>query len=185
MEEEGTQDNRFDVAVMKAVRRGAGLSSSMIPDPAMPSNAPEHIESYQEPHMVLHEGYGWGITRASHLIYRKKIASNAKRYGRSQKESIAPPLSFIYLLGSSVRFFASYSIAWQLAQWMMCERYKRFNWQLDENWLVVWDSAWRKEGGGSTGTEKLWHALDQGWELSVAFIDSEGIKWTPLSRHRF
>ncbi len=98
-------DHRADTDILMQARAGFSISSTMIPDPAIPRNAPEHIESYQEPHIIAFNTYGWTITRTTNIGLRPSNISEQKQNGQAY---IIPPHNYIYPLGGKLSYFLSY-----------------------------------------------------------------------------
>ena len=56
-----------DAEIIQGILEGCSLRTFMVPDPAMPSNYPEHIESYDLPHVIINGNQFWGKAETAHL----------------------------------------------------------------------------------------------------------------------
>ena len=58
-----------DEELVQGMLEGLSLRTFMIPDPAMPRNHPEHMESYDLPHVVINGNNFWGKSESAHLLH--------------------------------------------------------------------------------------------------------------------
>src|SRR5208283_1156866 len=58
-----------DSELVDLILQGASLRTFMIPDSSIPSNYPEHAETYDLPHVIINGKYFWGKSETTHLGY--------------------------------------------------------------------------------------------------------------------
>jgi hypothetical protein len=58
-----------DEEIIQGVLEGCSLRTFMVPDPAMPSNHPEHTESYDLPHVIINGNKFWAKSETAHLMH--------------------------------------------------------------------------------------------------------------------
>ena len=56
-----------DQGLIAKVLDGQSLRTRMVPDSAIPSNFPEHIETYDLPHVIINGDQFWGKSETAHL----------------------------------------------------------------------------------------------------------------------
>src|SRR3972149_3509184 len=70
MESEMTETSEMkpltDKEIIEKLLNGASLRTFMIPDESIPSNFPEHIETYDLPHIIINGDYFWGKSESAH-----------------------------------------------------------------------------------------------------------------------
>ena len=133
---------------------GASLRTFMVPDECLPGNFPEHIETYDLPHIIIKGDQFWGNSGTSHLFH---IESG------EQLERI----SFSYTnMGNC---FCSYTPSKSLVMMMSKRRYKKHEWRLRDNYRLAWDSATDR----STGD--ILREIESCSKFKIALLDSENI----------
>ncbi len=143
-----------DKDIVKQLINGASLRTFMVPDEAIPSNYPEHIETFDLPHLIIKGEAFWGKSESVHAGYKLG-------------EKIYPPCSFCYT--NITDLFCSYTPSTNACVFMDKKRYRKHNWLFKNNYRLVWDS----EGDSSTGGIK--RGIEDGEKFKIAMLDSEGI----------
>src|SRR3990167_3019389 len=69
------EDQMSNNDIIDKLLDGASLRTFMIPDSSIPSNYPEHIESYDLPHVIINGGYFWGKSETAHLTPQLRVAA--------------------------------------------------------------------------------------------------------------
>ena len=139
--------------IVKGILEGCSLRTFMSPDPSLTSH-PEHIESYDLPHVVIKGSHFWGKSIAGHL---PEIPGQAP----------SGPNAFCYT--NAVEFFCAHNPADGVIALMRKDRYKTHEWKLVRNHKLVWDS------GGDQRTEAVAGEIEAGAKFRIAMLDSEGI----------
>ena len=153
-------DNRDDQAVIDQVRSGQSLSITMIPDGAIPSNLPWHLESFQIPHVLVKDDTLWGFTGTNHLSIREMGSDNIV------------PTCFSYSINRSGAFLSSGRHT-GILKLLPMNRYYYFHWHCSRDTRSVWSDA------HPHNTQALWAAYQSGQHLICQFVDDEGY----LNRH--
>lgn len=164
-------ESAADAEIMKQLLAGASLRTFMVPDDRIPSNSPEHIETYSLPHVLMHKDQFWGKSENTH------ISSNA------EKDPLVPS-SFIYT--SIGELFCSYTPAISRGIFMSKKRYRIHRWVLKDDYKLIWDSA----QGSDTAEVKT--AIEQAARFKIALLDLNDVwhlhpidlpMFFPQSRH--
>jgi len=137
-----------DKEIIEKLLNGASLRTFMIPDESIPSNFPEHIETYDLPHIIINGDYFWGKSESAHYY-------NA---GRN---------AFCYTNIGNI--FCSYNPDTNGITFMSKKRYKVHSWVLKENYRLIWDSEVSKS------TEEVMKAVELSFKFKIAILDSEDI----------
>lgn len=143
-----------DGEIVQKVLNGASLRTFMIPDSSMPSNYPEHIETYDLPHVIINGEYFWAKSETAHLRYT---------IGKQDWNSAA----FCYTNIGSI--FCGYVPAIHGASLMSRLRYKTHCWNIKENYNLIWDSE------TSLSTEPVKKAIEACLKFRVAMLDAEDV----------
>ena len=143
-----------DEEIIKGILEGCSLRTFMVPDPAIPSNHPEHIESFDLSHVIIDGNHFWGKANAGHLHYLP---------GKRQMELIA------YCYSNSVNFFCAYNPKENMVSVMRKDRYKSHEWRLIRNYKLIWDSD------GDRSTETVAWEIEACAKFKIVMLDSEGI----------
>ena len=133
---------------------GYTLRTFMIPDPAIPSNHPEHLEGVELTHMVITENLMWAKSEATHLNHS---------FGSSSGSLCA------WCYSSPADIFASYAPATCKLFLMFKSRYKKHVFVTKNNYMLIWDSEL------NTSTEAIREKIEAGAKLKIAMLDSEDI----------
>ncbi len=144
-----------DEEIIKGILEGRSLRTFMVPDPAMPSNYPEHIESYDLPHVIINGGTFWGKTEAGHLVHVLGEApySGLNAYCYSNMEGV----------------FCAFCLEDGSAALMRKDRYKTHEWNLIGNYKLIWDSK------GDQPADVVAGGIEACAKFRIALLDSEGI----------
>lgn len=143
-----------DQKIVQRLLDGASLRTFMIPDDAMASNRPEHIETYDLPHVFINGDSFWGKSETTHL-------------GHALGSGKTGEVAFAYTnIGP---LFCSYNPFTRGARLMSKKRYKKHEWVLRDHFRLVWDS----EKGGATGEIK--REIEAASKFKIALLDSEEI----------
>jgi len=143
-----------DQEIIAKLLEGYSLRTFMNPDPALPSNSPEHEETYDLPHVIINGGIFWAKTITGHLM-----ASEREAHGN---------VAFCYTNYGD--FFMSFSPTIEKGAYVMdIGRYKKHEWVLKKNYKLVWDSE-KDQPADVVGRE-----IDAAAILKIAMLDSEDI----------
>jgi len=143
-----------DEELVQGILEGCSLRTFMVPDPAMPNNYPEHMESYDLPHVIINGTHFWGKTEYGHLHH---VPGNAP-YGLN---------AFCYT--NAAEIFCAIRVDDGLVALMRKDRYKTHEWKLVRNHKLVWDS------GGDQPVEAVAREIEAGAKFRIALLDREGI----------
>ena len=148
-----------DEELVQGILDGCSLRTFMVPDPSIPTNHPEHMESYNLPHVIINGDMFWGKTENSHLVYH---LGKAPFTGQS------------YCYTNMGGFFCAYSTKEGstkkgLVGIMRKDRYKTHEWKLVRKHRLVWDS------GGDQPAEAVAEDIEAGAKFKIAMLDGEGI----------
>ena len=143
-----------DKEIIEKILNGASLRTFMIPDESIPSNYPEHIETYDLPHVIITGGYFWGKSETAHLFHTLGI----------MEMGIG---AFCYTNIDNI--FCSYNPDLTGVTFMNKKRYKKHAWILKENYRLIWDSE------NDSSTEKIKRAIESCSKFKIAMLDSEDI----------
>ncbi|MBF0474384.1 MAG: hypothetical protein HQK59_00920 [Deltaproteobacteria bacterium] len=146
------QPRTEDKDIVKEILNGASLRTFMIPDPAMPSNFPEHWECYDLPHVIANGNLFWAKSRNEHGTYVTGQLTSQ---------------SFCYTNMGSI--FLSFNMFAAAIGVMPKSRYKEHRFIPIKNLKLIWDSD-KKES-----PETVVQEIESGSRFRVAFFDSEGI----------
>ena len=143
-----------DEEIIQGILEGCSLRTFMVPDPAMPNNHPEHIESYDLPHVIINGGTFWGKTENGHLAHiLGEAPMDLNAYCYSNMEGV----------------FCAFCLEDGSAALMRKDRYKTHEWRLIRNYKLIWDSD------GDRSTETIASEIEAYAKFKIAMLDSEGI----------
>lgn len=143
-----------DQEIVQRLLDGASLRTLMIPDDAMASNRPEHIETYDLPHLLINGSTFWGKSETAHLFHARGSE------GRGE-------VAFAYTnIGP---LFCCYDPFLREARLMSKKRYKKHEWVVRDQFKLVWDS----EKGSAT--EEIKREIESASKFKIALLDSEEI----------
>ena len=143
-----------DADIIEKVLDGWSLRTFMVPDPAIPSNAPRHSETYDLPHLVLNGDCFWAWSRTLHLMV----------YG----DAPVANLSFCY--SNFENIICSYRPDAENGLRIMAKnRYAEHEWRLHHRHRLVWDSS---HDGAASAVGK---EIENGSKFTVAMLDQEDI----------
>ncbi len=140
-----------DNEIVQALLDGASLRTFMVPDDSMPSNYPEHTESFDLPHIIVKDGYFWGESLA----------------GRDLGNPVRPQASFCYTNIGNI--FCSFTPAFGRGVLMSKKRYRRHEWHIKEDYRLIWDSE------KNESPEIIQDEIALCSKMKIAVLDSEGI----------
>ena len=143
-----------DEEIVQGILEGCSLRTFMVPDPALPRNQPEHMESYDLPHVVIKGKHFWGKSFTGHLIHllgEAPISLNA----------------FCYT--NSADFFCSNCPMDYSTTFMRKDRYKTHEWNLIKNYKLIWDSE------NNQPVDIVASEIEACAKFKIALLDSEGI----------
>lgn len=143
-----------DAEIIGELLNGASIRTFMVPDSAIPSNFPEHIETYDLPHVIINGDYFWAKSENAHLGYTVG----------QQDWSVS---SFCYT--NICPIFCSHMPAFNVACLMSRFRYKTHCWNLKDNYSLIWDS---EKDRSAEGIRK---AIERCSKFKIAMLDSEGV----------
>lgn len=129
---------------------GASLRTFMIPDSSIPSNYPEHHETYDLPDVIVAGEYFWAKSRTLHL-----------------KPEDGSTAAYCYTNIGNV-FCAVNPIHNQVIL-MSKKRYRTHRWLIRENYQLIWDS----DAGHSP--ELIENEILAGAKFKIAMLDSEDV----------
>lgn len=140
--------------VIERLINGASLRTLMVPDDSIPGNHPEHVETYDLPHIIIKGDQFWGNSGTSHLFHSEKG-------GPSEKISFSYP--------NMGNCFCSFTPSKNLVMMMSQSRYKKHEWRLRDNYRLVWDSAFDRS------TKSILSEIESCSKFKIAMLDSENI----------
>lgn len=143
-----------DEELVHGILEGYSLRTFMVPDPAMPNNSPEHMESYELPLVIIKGNHFWGKTENGHLHH---VPGDAP-YGLN---------AFCYTNAADI--FCAIRAEDGLVALMRKDRYKTHEWTLVRNYKLVWDS------GGDQPVEAVAKDIEAGAKFKIALLDRENI----------
>ena len=152
-----------DDEVIAKILDGYSLRTLMVPDPAIPTNRPEHVESYDLPHVVIDGDRFWGKSETAHLFHTHGDAER-KLIPGDPRNGLA---SFCY--GNVGEFFFSYTPDRGRISSIEKIRYKQHAWSLRGNYTLVWDSA------KGAPTDVIRNEIQIGSKFKIAMLDAENI----------
>jgi hypothetical protein len=140
--------------IIRKVLDGYSLSTFMVPDPAIPNNAPRHSETYDLPYVVIKDRHFWAMSESRHLL----IADGMP----------IANVSFCYTSAGDI--FCSYRTEIELGLHVMPKsRYEVHEWRLRRNYRMIWDS----DDGPPASV--LGDEIEQGSKFTIAILDAEDI----------
>ena len=142
-----------DAEIVQGILDGCSLRTFMVPDPAVTYH-PEHMESYDLPHVIINGNHFWGKSENGHLLHVP---------GEVQMDLNA----FCYT--NSVDFFCAHNRKENMVAVMRKDRYKTHEWRLIRNYNLIWDSD-----GGQT-TDAVAEEIESCAKFRIAMLDREGI----------
>ncbi|MBI3803049.1 MAG: hypothetical protein HY282_04735 [Nitrospirae bacterium] len=140
--------------IVRRLLDGGSLRTFMIPDDAMASNRPEHIETYDLPHVIINGDSFWGKSETAHLFHA--VGSEGRGEVAFAYSNIGP-------------IFCSFNPFTRGARLMSKKRYKRHEWIVRDQFRLVWDSE--KEGS----IDEIKREIESGSKFKIAMLDSEGV----------
>jgi hypothetical protein len=152
-----------DKEIIRKLLDGGSLRTLMIPDPSLPSNRPEHIESYDLPHVVVLGDTFWGKSESVHLLHTPDDASQTIPSSDPRRNLLA----FCYT--NVGKIFCSYAPELLRVSIFPKERYKKHVWQVRENYRLIWDS----ENDSKTNIVK--DEINATSKFKIAMLDAEDI----------
>lgn len=143
-----------DADLIEKVLDGWSLRTFMVPDPAIPSNAPRHMESYDLPHLVINGDRFWAWSRTLHLMVHDD----------------APVANLSFCYSNIENIFCSYRPGVENGLRIMAKsRYAKHEWRLHHGHRLVWDST------AGSDTEAIEKEIENGSKLAVAMLDEDSI----------
>ncbi len=112
--------------IIESLITGNSLATVMMPDVAIPSNKPKHLEGFLLPHVLIRNNEFWGFTRCVH---------NAHTLGGHVMKD---PTVFAY--GNNIeKTFISFTYGSEKMNWMPLIRYESHEFIIKEDYerLVV------------------------------------------------
>jgi len=141
--------------IINALLSGCSLRTFMIPDDAIPTNNPEHLECYSLPHVLIFDDQFWGKTQTAHIGCHEGYVSEN-------------PCAFCYT--SFGELFFSYTSALSGGVLMSKRRYKHHEWLLKPDFKLIWDSS-----SASDEPASIKKAIKAAATLKVALLDEVGV----------
>jgi hypothetical protein len=149
-----------DSELVDMLLKGASLRTFMIPDSSIPSNYPEHIESYDLPHVIINGTHFWAKSETAHLAHS---LGSEYRY-----DSVAyTNAAFCYTDMGNI--FFGYNPKLDRVVLMSKKRYKEHVWHITENYKMIWDS------GGEHCTEVVKKEIELCSKFKVAMLDADNV----------
>ena len=143
-----------DADIIEKVLDGWSLRTFMVPDPAIPSNAPRHMESYDLPHLVINGDHFWAWSRTLHLMVYDD----------------APVANLAFCYSNIGNIICSYRPDAEKGLRIMAkDRYAEHEWRLHHRHGLVWDSSIDES---AKAVEK---GIENGSKFTVAMLDQENI----------
>lgn len=136
--------------IISGLLNGDSLRTFMVPDPALSSNYPEHMESFDLLHIVISGDYFWAKTATAHLMHKTMTVE-----------------SFCYTNTGNI--FCSYHPDSNMVNFMNRKRYKKHSWQLIGNYNLVWDSA------SDSTLDNVRKEMEVCSRLKIAMLDAESV----------
>ena len=143
-----------DDDIVDKILAGWSLSTVMVPDPFLPSNRPEHLETVALPHVIVTGQSFWAKSEPVHFIHAPRIME----FG---------VCAWCYTNRGD--HFCSYAPGPSSFRLMRRARYKRHEWRLHEDHGLIWDS----DRGDSPKIVR--DAVESGVKLRAALLDTEGV----------
>ena len=153
-----------DDEVIARILDGSSLRTLMEPDPALPTNRPEHVETYDLPHVVIDGDCFWGKSETVHLFHTHGDAERNLIPGDPRKG-----LAAFYYTNTGDLFF-SYTLDQDRLSTIVRSRYRKHDWVLRRTHTLVWDSE-----DGSGEAETVGREIERGAKLKIAMLDDENI----------
>ena len=141
-----------DEEIIQGILDGCSLRTFMVPDHAITYH-PEHMESYDLPHVIINGSYFWGKSEIGHLLH---------------VPGDAPYALNAYCYTNSADIFCAIRPDDGLVAFMRMDRYKVHEWKLVRNYKLVWDSA------GDQPLEAVARDIEACAKFRIAMLDSEG-----------
>ena len=142
--------------IIARILDGQSLRTRMVPDPVLPSNFPEHIETYDLPHVIIKGDLFWGKSETAHLSINKATSE--------------PVTSFCFCYTNSTDLFASFAPGMPNGTFVMhLSRYREHDWVLKKDYRLIWDS----EGGQPA--EAVRDEINAAAKFRIAMLDSEDV----------
>ena len=143
-----------DADIIEKILDGWSLRTFMVPDPAIPSNAPRHMESYDLPHLVIHGDLFWAWSRTLHLMVHDD----------------APIANLAFCYSNIANIICSYRPDVEDGLRIMAKnRYAEHEWRLLHRHKLVWDSS------VDNTADAIKREIENGSRFTVAMLDEENI----------
>lgn len=143
-----------DLDIVSNLLHGDSLRIRMVPDPSVPGNHPEHVETYDLPHVISNGGLFWAKSETNHLTTPFRDPNSHA--------------AFCYT--NSGELFMSFTPGKANSVYVMNKRrYRDHKWILKKNYRLIWDSDSKHPA------EAIAKEIDVGAKLKIAMRDSEDI----------
>ncbi len=140
--------------IIAGILDGQSLRTRMVPDPALPTNNPEHVETYDLPHVIIKGDLFWGKSETAHLSV----------------DGDRPIGNVAFCYTNSADVFVSYGPEVSGRPYVMrVSRYRELDWVLKKNYRLIWDSQ------GGQPAEAVRDEIDSAAKFRIAMLDSEGV----------
>lgn len=143
-----------DQQIIERILDGCSLRTVMVPDPELPSNRPEHVESYDLPHVVISGTTFWAKSRSSHLFHLVGEADMGR-------------VAFCYTNAGD--HFCSFNDTNNKGVAFSRFRYKKHRWHLAKNYRLIWDSE------NNEPADALRIEIEKPSTFKIAMLDSEDV----------
>ncbi len=140
--------------MMDGILNGASLRTVMIPDDAISSNNPEHIESFHLSHIITKGDSFWGKSEATHV-------------GDHLGEEPYPLCSFCYTNIGNI--FCSYMPSSNRCVFMSKKIYRKHAWRIRNDFNLLWDSE------QDDLPEKIREKIEQAAKMKIVMLDEEDV----------
>lgn len=147
-------ESEQDSQIIKALLEGRSLRTYMVPDDRIPTNFPEHIESYALPHVLIHGDQFWGKSDNTHMPTG------------AEKVSLSPAAFYYTSIGE---MFASYTPAISTGIFMSKKRYRIHQWVLVDDYSLIWDSE------NPEDVSPIKASIEKAAQFRIALLDSDNI----------
>ncbi len=153
--------------VRDLIYNGASLSTNMVPDTKIPTNHPLHVESYQLPFIKIQSNHSFVASALDH--HWMMSVDNPWKFRH------ASPNNYFYTAGKQT-LFGSTNIKDQSYILMNMIRYGEFNWNIRDNYQLVWDTGDEKVND----IEALRQFVASGVPTKTVILDKGAIHQMPL-----
>ena len=152
-----------DDEVIAKILDGYSLRTSMVPDPAIPTNRPEHVESYDLPHVVIDGDRFWGKSDTVHLFHTHGDTERNLIPGDTRNGLAA------FCCSNKGDLFFSYTPDQDRLSTINRSRYKKHAWALRGKNTLIWDSE------DDETAQVVGKAIECAAKLNIAMLDNEDI----------